>query len=881
MRNKYKYKFSVIIPIYNVERYLEETIESVINQTLNFEKNIEIILVNDGSPDNSDEICKKYTKLYPRNIKYIKQVNAGVSAARNNGLIHSKGKYINFLDSDDKWSKDVFEKALKMFENTPNLDVIGVRQKYFEATNTYASLDFKFNKDKVISIFEDYDHIQLSVTSGFIRSSAIGNIRFDTNVKYSEDAKFINEIIVKNGLLGIISSSLHYYRKRFSENSAIQVKNSNEDWYLITPLECYRHAFNLSKRLFGEVIPYFQYYVAYDYQWRIKDTIPDNISGKTIKKYLKVTKELFKDIDDNIILIQRNISSEYKIKALNIKYSNDITKKFKYIDHSLYLNGNKVIDLKNSNYLKINIINFKNNNMEIRGMYSIYLSEEDYNIYAVVNNKNRIKLNLTETKINIRKSFNEPFLYNRGFKINIPLKEFKNLYFEFVYKDLYKTKINFNSGINAKIDSKAKNYYINNKYIYYQYNSRIKRKPVCIKNKIYFKLRYIKNIIINKKFKVFFFRTTYDFFKLFKNKKIWLISDRPSTANDNGFSLFKYVCEKNNKYIKPYFIITKNSKDYDKVKKIGKPIIFNSIKYKIYFLLADKIISSQADEWVTNPFGKSQKYYSDLYNADFIFLQHGITKNDLSSWLNCYEKNIKMFVTSALNEYKSIINGNYGYKKDVIKLTGMPRYDNLNNEKRKLIAIMPTWRLSLASNINKEGIRPYNKSFKDSKYFKFYNSLINDKRLLNVMNKYGYKGVFVLHPSHVENYIDFRNNNVFEIIKGYADYQTIFKEASLLVSDYSSVLFDFGYLNKPVIYTQFDKNDFFKKNFYTEGYFNDEIDGFGPVVYDYESTINRIIKYIENDCKIEDIYSKRINSFYKYHDHDNCERVYNEIMNEG
>ena len=193
----YKYKFSVIIPIYNVEEYLEETIISVINQDIGFKENIQIILVNDGSPDNSEAICLKYKEMYPENVVYVYQDNSGVSAARNNGLNYVEGEFINFLDSDDKWEKDVFTKAYKMYREHDDIDVIGVRQKFFEAISSYPSLDYKFNKDKVVDIFNAPDHIQLSVTSGFFRTSSIGNIRYDTRIKYSEDAKFLYEIILQ------------------------------------------------------------------------------------------------------------------------------------------------------------------------------------------------------------------------------------------------------------------------------------------------------------------------------------------------------------------------------------------------------------------------------------------------------------------------------------------------------------------------------------------------------------------------------------------------------------------------------------------------------------------------------------------------------------
>ncbi len=110
------YKVSVIIPIWNVEDYLAEAIDSVINQTCGFEESIELILVNDGSPDSCDKICRKYAENYPDNIIYIEQENKGLSAARNAALEVASCEYIAFLDSDDKFSENYIEAGLNFFD---------------------------------------------------------------------------------------------------------------------------------------------------------------------------------------------------------------------------------------------------------------------------------------------------------------------------------------------------------------------------------------------------------------------------------------------------------------------------------------------------------------------------------------------------------------------------------------------------------------------------------------------------------------------------------------------------------------------------------------------------------------------------------------------
>ena len=102
------FQFSVIIPIFNTGRYLDDSIGSLINQSIDFSE-IQVILVNDGSTDQTEEICLKYKQRFPKNIEYIKIEHNGVSKARNIGLDYANGTYINFLDPDDKWDYNAFK----------------------------------------------------------------------------------------------------------------------------------------------------------------------------------------------------------------------------------------------------------------------------------------------------------------------------------------------------------------------------------------------------------------------------------------------------------------------------------------------------------------------------------------------------------------------------------------------------------------------------------------------------------------------------------------------------------------------------------------------------------------------------------------------------
>ena len=107
-------KVSLILPIYNMEKFLERCVDSILAQTYD---NLEIILVNDGSKDRSDEICKKYASLDQRVI-YVSQKNGGLCAARNAGLDHASGDYIIFIDPDDYVATNLVSDVIQTFKNS-------------------------------------------------------------------------------------------------------------------------------------------------------------------------------------------------------------------------------------------------------------------------------------------------------------------------------------------------------------------------------------------------------------------------------------------------------------------------------------------------------------------------------------------------------------------------------------------------------------------------------------------------------------------------------------------------------------------------------------------------------------------------------------------
>ena len=397
---------------------------------------------------------------------------------------------------------------------------------------------------------------------------------------------------------------------------------------------------------------------------------------------------------------------------------------------------------------------------------------------------------------------------------------------------------------------------------------RIKRERVYLKQ-----LRKSEDGIQKK---AVFVRLLYFFSKHFVPKNVWLISDRPGVAGDNGEALFRYLNEtkKYRKKIKPYFVIDRSSPDYKRLKKIGKVLALSSFKHKMYSLHCAGKAVSQTDGPLYEPVFKN--YIKDLlYVKRHVFLQHGITKDDISRLYSRFTHNFDLFVTASYPEYNSIIqNADYGCPAGITRLTGFPRHDRLDDCSEKTIVITPTWRKELffADHSNLE-------HFKGSEYFRVWHSLLTNSRLLSLAKERGYRIWFVPH-NMMEDFLGAFDDvdPCVEILKGNKNYAEIFSKGSVLISDYSSNTFEFSYLRKPVVYYQYDADTFFASHTYNKGYFEYERDGFGKVVKDEEDLVTTIANYLENGCRIEDEYRERIDAFFKYNDKENSERVVRAML---
>jgi CDP-glycerol glycerophosphotransferase (TagB/SpsB family) len=365
-------------------------------------------------------------------------------------------------------------------------------------------------------------------------------------------------------------------------------------------------------------------------------------------------------------------------------------------------------------------------------------------------------------------------------------------------------------------------------------------------------------------------------FHVLSNRRIWLFIDRPDRADDNAEHLWLYSLQKNDG-IDKYFILSEDCDDYQRLKQFGNVVTYMSQEHLLLMMFAERLITSHNDYPVLYPYSiKTRKLLSGFFNYDAVFLQHGNIADDLSSSLNRLAKNWKIFIVSSQNEYDSILHFDYGYDERVVKLTGLARYDKLLRlseelQKEKWIVYTPTWRADLS-----EDFDVYNPLFKSSVYCCMISELLSDEELMTEIENHGYKFVFRPHPRVACQLEDFViSDRVKVITEKDILYQEMLVKSSVLISDYSSIVYDFALLQRPVIYYQFDASHC------ANGLFDRYANGFGPVVTDKTALIETISGLIGADCKQPGEYRQRVDMFFKYRDDKHCERTYEAVLEIG
>lgn len=458
----------------------------------------------------------------------------------------------------------------------------------------------------------------------------------------------------------------------------------------------------------------------------------------------------------------------------------------------------------------------------------------------------------------------------RIFKVRIPLTESSSLGFS-----LGGEPVSFGCGAFFPLNELPESYFACRGVIVYREGYELRVRSCtggerASRERSYLRALWRRRTVRARKY--FLLRLMHPMLRRLLPRHAWLISDRPEVAGDNGEALFMYLTEHAPNGVRPYFVIRRDSADFRRLGKLGRVVAAGSLYHKLLSLVAEVKAVSHTDRELYFP--TDSEYVKDiLYPQKRVFLQHGITKDDISGAYSRFNHGFDLFITAAYPEYFSIIeNPRYGLDPRHVALTGFSRHDLLRCERERLILVCPTWRSYLLP-----GGKPDPELFRASRYFSAWQSLLSAGALPAVASRFGYRVVFLPHRN-TEPYIHLFDGISPEVSIASGGYSELISRASLMLTDYSSVAFEMGYLRKPVLYYLFDEREFFSRHTYSEGYFEPARDGFGDVFGEESELLSAVGELLSSGCRLSRDALLRAEGFFAYGGGGNSGRVTDAIM---
>lgn len=875
----FKYRISVIVPIYNVEDYIENCLKSLVRQSIN-KNDLEVLLINDGSPDNSEAICKEYADKYPFFKLYSKE-NEGLSKTRNFGIEHAQGKYFVFLDPDDELTDNSLENLANFFDkyedeidictykiipvfNGKQSETIHFRYKYLPREGVY-------DLSRPENIYITQTNVNICV-----KNKGKDNVLFDTTENFRhEDQKYNIDVVRDKMKIGYCTGAQYLYTK----NPASITNTIFYSYYIFETTMAFWE--NLFASYPDEVPPYIQAMYVNDINWKSRTDIllPYHYSKEKLDEAVERLCALLRRVDDEVIIKHPKVEAPHKYTMLGLKDKQSLDVKVGFgvslvkNDKPVFFEGTIPFTIcrfkadKEKVYidafLRSPVFSFCDApkvHMHLSGAYcdkTVELKLEnsawDYYHAKIKTNKFwRVRLDwdykkfgsiyftvdIGEDRVPVRLEF----IMNTPFGNGCGRTSLFRCGYEFMQKQ---------NGFDCIKSSAAKEKAFTDSY---------ERSLMLTKPRTFILRKLCAN-------------------KIESGKRVWLYYDCRNVYKDNGYYQFIHDFEINDGVERYYVVNDEMDRNALFTRKQKKNIIkFGSLKHRKLFLGAEKIITAFAEYNNYNPFHQQLwKYYNDAFKAEVIYLQHGVLHAFLPwKYSNDRLNAIDREVISTTFETRNMVE-NYGFRDCDLIPAGMPRYDFMDVDaakSEKKILFAPTWRKYLIDTDASGAFKPSPEKFKKSVFFKETYDFLHSKELEECLEKNDWYIDFKLHPIFAE-YAPLYELNSKRI--RVADKSVDEKSYKIFITDFSSFCFDFVYLKKTMMYFVPDDemfragmNDYRKLDLPLE-------EGFGPLAHNAAQAVDFVCGLVNRDGKPEDVYQARMDGFFLHSDKNCRDRIYEAI----
>lgn len=886
----------------------------------NIEQNLDAVKkIGSGelAPENI-ELFAAYTQKDPELIDKIKEYTAfdGIKFAAfsdkavlyNKFLASAKGKFCSVVEAGSDFDIQYFSNLINNLLKNPEIDIAMGKKIFTPQTELLPDENDvfcpkAFVNDGIINLKEVYNCFPWFFEGTVLKTEFAKKYSFEPELGLeAEKSEFIKMLLDKMKFLYLPSVSYIYTTAKDNHYRFFHGMY-DIDWYYKSVDKFFVPLCKYSERLCGEIPVFVQHFMLEMMLCRFRAN-SDNRNKHLIEEpdnevYYKQIQKVLIYLDDTVVCNSYDLPiAEYSIMVrklfLKIKYD-DPTMQLGCVfsNKNLYATKGEIIMFSIKD-LKVNIVlmDYRNGCLEIDATYPDVFNERLVNFYADYNNK--IYMPHYNQRYTLTKYFGVSCYKRKSFHLSIPIdtSHKTNICFVMEYKGKKFTLSQEYSSHTSRIStSLVWDYWkIDENIIVCHSKEGIQIQPASKPQRFYRQLRVFHQLLFSKKKRtklVFGARLLYFITRpFFKNKNIWMFYDKIYKGGDSSEYLYKYALSQKEKgrqkdNISCYYLIDKSAPDAKRLRKEGyKPVYRNSMLHRLLFFNADMMIVSNSTVFAFNDMPMYlSTYFRGITDFHVVCVQHGLSVQKIAIAQNRLRDNTRLYYCASKYEIENLSKPVYDYVGyDALRLTGVPRYDGLKDNDQRQIMLSPTWRMQSAMLVSKnEGVaRDYNPDFRETPYFKVFNSLINDKRLLKAAKRYNYRIAYVLHPIVSPQAEDFDKNDYVDIIPATGDmsYEKLFCESSLMVTDFSGIQFDFAYMRKPLVYLHHDDIP----QHYEEGTYHYDTMAFGEIVHNNEDLIDLLIEYMKNDCKMKNKYKKRADDFFAFSDHNNCQRIYDDMI---
>ncbi|MBD5830636.1 CDP-glycerol glycerophosphotransferase family protein [Janibacter melonis] len=362
----------------------------------------------------------------------------------------------------------------------------------------------------------------------------------------------------------------------------------------------------------------------------------------------------------------------------------------------------------------------------------------------------------------------------------------------------------------------------------------------------------------------------------FRGRQIWLVGERPDTAQDNGAHLFRHIRQEHPGR-RVYYLVDRDSPQRGRIAPLGHVVAHSSWRHRLLLLHAEVLANAYSIHhmlprgWDASDY---EKHLAWRVGALRVYLKHGVhlSPNAVKRGLSGYH-----LVLAATHGESAALRSVTGYDAQVSE-TGLPRYDALvRTGPSRTVLFMSTWRRYLVPQLFGKGSGEH-EAFEGSTYETFVRELLASTRLREMLERHDYRLTFLPHYNLAAPVAGLPTSGdrvrVAEVDE--ESIQDQLRSCDAFVTDYSSVHFDVAYMGTPVVYARFDEEEFETRHA-SPSWFDYDADGFGPVARTLDATLDEIERVLESGCTVEQVYADRARSAFVHRDRGSCARVVRRI----